>query len=426
MWIVPRCCGTGSGAGNRGKIGELGEEQVDLAARAGVVDVPDGLHEGLGQSARFHELEERDVRVHPRRHPGRVDLGAILQGHTPHRPVLHQDPDHLGIGLDLRTLLPRGAGDRIADASHATAHVAPHAADPVALAHHVMEQDVGRPRHRGRRHRADDRVGRERHLELLRLEPAVENRSRRPGQDLDRPLPLGAELDERKSQLRELHQVGRPERPRVRRRLDQGRLEEVRHPLQHRLVLGQRDRVLGRELGDLAMGERLVGTEQQRAAVGKGRERRRTPGQHLEPVSLQLEVPNDLGTEEAVDIGRSGDLAAGPDLLGHAGSAQHFTALEHQHFDAGAGGVRRCHEPVVATTDDDEIVGCGHVEALETGGETYLGHGGVGRAALRQYGCMQELRRAPTSSRGSESDRGTFSPRVRSPVRRSLAALGMR
>ncbi len=43
-------------------------------------------------------------------------------------------------------------GDGVADAAHAAAHVAPHAAHAVALAHDVMEQHVGRARHRRRGH----------------------------------------------------------------------------------------------------------------------------------------------------------------------------------------------------------------------------------------------------------------------------------
>ena len=46
-------------------------------------------------------------------------------------------------------------------------------------------------------------------LELLALEPAVEDRRRRAGEDLDRLLPVGAELDEGEPELGELPQVRR-------------------------------------------------------------------------------------------------------------------------------------------------------------------------------------------------------------------------
>src|SRR5688572_32511656 len=62
--------------------------------------------------------------------------------------------------------------------------------------------------------------------------------------------------------FRSLHQVAGPERPRVGRRLGERGLDERGHPLQHLLILGQRRRVPGRELGDLLVGHRLVRSEE--------------------------------------------------------------------------------------------------------------------------------------------------------------------
>src|SRR6266849_4322090 len=44
----------------------------------------------------------------------------------------------------------------------------------------------------------------------------------------------------------------------------------------------------------------------------------------------ELQVADDLGTQQAVDIGSRGHLEAGPQLLGDAGTAHHVAALEHE------------------------------------------------------------------------------------------------
>src|SRR6266576_1899178 len=64
--------------------------------------------------------------------------------------------------------------------------VAPHPAHAIALPHDGLEKHVGRARNGGRRHGADDRVGRKRDFQQLRLEPTVEDGQRRARQDLER------------------------------------------------------------------------------------------------------------------------------------------------------------------------------------------------------------------------------------------------
>jgi hypothetical protein len=77
-------------------------------------------------------------------------------------------------------------------------------------------------------------------------------------------------------------------------------------------------------------------------------------------VTLQLQVADDLGPEETVDVGGGGDLVAGPHFLGDAGATQHLAALQYQHLEALSGQIGGGHEAVVASTDDYEIVLDGH------------------------------------------------------------------
>ena len=110
----------------------------------------------------------------------------------------------------------------------------------------------------GRRHRADDRVGRERHLELLALEPAVEIGVAAPVRISIAFCPSVPKLTNARPSFASCTRLPGPERPGVGRRHDEGRLEEIGHALEHRLVPRQRLGVLGGELRDLAVRLRLV------------------------------------------------------------------------------------------------------------------------------------------------------------------------
>ena len=208
MCIVPRCCGPTVRARQGLEVGQLAEGDVDLAARAGCsrCGAPRPRSPPAGP---FASISLRKVTFASTPEATRVAWNSVPSfSATPcTRPVLRPGswPPRRWCG-SRRPALARRRGDGVADPAHAAAHVAPDAADAVALAHHVVEQHVGRARHRRGRHRADDRVGRQRHLELLRLEPAVEDRRGRPGQDLDRLLPVvPPSLQEAEPELGELH-----------------------------------------------------------------------------------------------------------------------------------------------------------------------------------------------------------------------------
>jgi hypothetical protein len=73
-------------------------------------------------------------------------------------------------------------------------------------------------------------------------------------------------------------------------------------------------------------------------------------------VSLEIEIPDNLGPEEAVDVCGGGDLVAGPQLLGDAGAAEELATLQDQNLDAGSGQVGGGHQTVVTTADNDEVI----------------------------------------------------------------------
>src|SRR5205823_4543244 len=74
----------------------------------------------------------------------------------------------------------------------------------------------------------------------------------------------------------------------------------------------------------------------------------------------QPQVADDFLAEQAVDVGRRGDLEAGEDFLGHARAADDGPAFEDEHPPAGAGQVAGGDQAVVAGADDDRVVGGCH------------------------------------------------------------------
>ena len=219
-----------------------------------------------------------------------------------------------------------------------------------------MEEHVGGARHRRARHRADDRVGCQRPLELLGFEPAVEDRARGAGEDLHRLAgtvaqpPEGASQREQRPEVADSwpQQVGCCHRER--------RLDHRRHPLEHRLVPRIAFGVAHAELADLLAGQVGVRAHQQRAPVGERCERGGVSGENLVAVGGQLQIADDRRVEEAVDVGGGGDLEAGERLLGDAGAADDVAPLEDEHAQPGAREVARGHQPVVPGTDHDGVV----------------------------------------------------------------------
>jgi len=74
-----------------------------------------------------------------------------------------------------RNIHRRHSRERVGQAAHAALDIAPDAAGAAGLAHHMVQQDVGAPRRRGRDEGPDDRVGCQRRPQRLALEPPLQN-----------------------------------------------------------------------------------------------------------------------------------------------------------------------------------------------------------------------------------------------------------
>jgi hypothetical protein len=93
--------------------------------------------------------------------------------------------------------------------------------------------------------------------------------------------------------------------------------------------------------------------------VVEGRDRP-VQGQDLEAVLRELELADDLRTEQRDDVREDAEAVPGHDLLGDRGTTQHVPALEDDDLLAGLRQVRRRYEAVVASADHDRVVALRH------------------------------------------------------------------
>ena len=104
------------------------------------------------------------------------------------------------------------------------------------------------------------------------------------------------------------------------------------------------------------MGHFFVGSHQQVAAIGQGRETRWAARQHGKAMALEFEIADDFRTEEAVDVTGGGDFEAGPEFLGDDAAADEFAAFEDEDFSSRAREISGSDEAVMACTDNDGVV----------------------------------------------------------------------
>jgi hypothetical protein len=251
-------------AGERAEAGQRGERDVDLHRAARVVDPSRPIRDVGREVPLADEIEEGAGRVGVRGDAPGEELAAVLEDDALRSSVADEDPGDAGARPDLRARRPRCAGDRLGEDAHPAADVAPHAARAVDLAHHVVEEHVGGAGGGGRGPGADDGVRRERRLERVRLEPAVEHVARRAGEDLHRRGAVGAEAKEARAHPREPQEIAGPPRERIRRRLEEGRLHGARDALELRLVVRQPRGVALRELRHLTLVRRGRGRKSDR------------------------------------------------------------------------------------------------------------------------------------------------------------------
>ncbi len=346
-------------AGHARHAGLLGEHEVDLRAGPVHLDARDRAAEVLGQLPLFDEAEERALRVGVRDDDLCEDLGSVLERDAGRAAVAHQDPADGGAGADVGAELPRGRGHGLRDRAHAAHDVAVEALQVVLAPREEMEEQAERgPRRVRAAVLAVDVVGEEERLDLLGLVVAVEEVAEAPGQERHHARDLvSRDPAEALAHAQRLHHARDPARVDVRRRLEEEWLEVAREELQLVVHAHERPRVGRRELRELAHRALAVRPPGRHGAVGEGHEQRRIARDHLQTVTGQVEVPDDLGAQHARDVGRRRGAAARRDLLGHAGAADDRAPLDDERGEPGAGEIGCGRQAIVPPAHDDGIVG---------------------------------------------------------------------
>ncbi len=230
-----------------------------------------------------------------------------------------------------------------------------------------MQQHVAGARRRWRRHRADDRIGRQRRLQHVRLEPAVEDRPRRTaeqfqcGRKIVAESPQGAMEAQHAVQVAPAFEQAASTQPgrqgqQFRRNVFEHRFQRLGDPRQPGLVTRVSERVARREACDLPPVQLGVRAHQQAASVGQRRERRRHPRQHPVAVPRQFKLALDVRQQQRDQVRGGGSPIARRDLLADGSTADDAAPFEHQHAAAGARQVGGTDQAVVAGADNDRVV----------------------------------------------------------------------
>ena len=320
------------------KSGSRSTARLTLPGRAAELEPADLLLELGLERARLDEAEVGQPGVDGADHRPRPDLLARLEHDADGPAAPDVDPGDGRLEPDLGSERLGGGTDRVRDAPGPAARDAPGPEGAVDLTHVVVQEDVGRagaldalvrPDDPGRRHRRDERVG---------LEPLAEEVGRAHRHELDehRLLLLG-QLLERPQEAGQRGELAGIEPGQVGRHDPQDRLDELGH-LDHELAV----LLIGLGIVEAPAPElpdRPAVVVDPPQVVVHERGERPVEGQDVEPVLRQVELADDLGSEEAHDVARDAEPEAGEDLLGHGGTAEQMALLEDDGLQPGAGQV---------------------------------------------------------------------------------------
>ena len=345
------------GAGRLGRRRELRqpiERGVELERGPATADPLDRLHHLRGNDLAGEKFEVRVLSIDVGGdRPGFHEL-PVLKRDTGREPVVYVDRADVGPGSDRRAEMDGGPRHRLGDTTHPALRESPDLAHALQGADVVVRENVCRSRGARADHLADHGVGRERDLDLVRLEPLVQE-------------VLGGEQEEVPDELLGLRPRERRDEVRERDRgSEQERLDEVEDPIPELLVLGVGARVLLGEFRDLALGLLRVVPERDAPSVGERTERLGVVQDRSVPVLAELEVLGDLRSQESCDVRERVDAEPGPRLFGDHRAAHERTLFEDHDLRPGLGEVAGRDQAVVPSSDDRDVV----IRHLEPGAGT--------------------------------------------------------
>lgn len=133
-------------AGETLEAGQFFQRDIELDDRALRLEMRDAFEKAFIQFGIRAELQEGAFGIGVRENRPGSHLFAILQPHAFGLAVMHQYLGDRRIGANHRAVRLGGYRHSEADASHAAAHVSPHAVFTVDLAKHMVPGDVDRTR----------------------------------------------------------------------------------------------------------------------------------------------------------------------------------------------------------------------------------------------------------------------------------------
>src|ERR1051326_6250419 len=93
-----------------------------------------------------------------------------------------------------------------------------------------------------------------------------------------------------------------------------------------------------------------------RKSIGQGRKTRGTARQHGKSVTLQLQITNNLGTKQAVDIAPGGDFKPGPDSSGTHAPSEKSRPSKDETLLSRTGKISSRDQAVVTRANNDGVV----------------------------------------------------------------------
>ena len=219
-----------------------------------------------------------------------------------------------------------------------------------------MQQHVRRSRRAHAQKSSYDSRGRHGGFEHVGFEPLIEKINGAHRHELDLVVfvvarhALKAASDEK-----QLHQFTRIQGRRIRRHHTQDRLHEAAHGLHGFAELVVSLGVHARVPRNFPMGLAVIVHAPKIIPIGHWREGS-IQRQNFQSMARQVQVANNLRTQQRHNVRAHGKLEARHDFFGARSAAQHMPALQHEHLLAGSSQIGSIDQAIVASANHDHVV----------------------------------------------------------------------
>ena len=106
---------------------------------------------------------------------------------------------------------------------------------------------------------------------------------------------------------------------------------------------------------DLAMGFAVI-VDSPKIVATRHRSKRAIERQNFQTMAGQIEVANDLWSQQRDDVGAHGKLESRKDFFGDGRASEHVASLKHENFLSCTRQIGSSGEAVVTCADHDSVV----------------------------------------------------------------------